>query len=672
MFRYTLFLLGIFFSNCYAQNNGPTIVLHTNDAVVWHPQQEINGQISGFSGEELIAHIDEDTFPVQYQEDGTFSFQCNLPETVNKIWIETGKAPAVTSDTIVYTLGYGLRPSLLPFVTINQNKALLQFKELKNPTSAPLHFIWKASQENPATTDIRKVNDSISSVHIPATDGTYFFDLYAIAEKDTTKFRTMATKKGNSVYANDVYTEYPIWMDGAVIYQITPHSFVENGTFADITAKLNEIKELGANTLLLQPIYETALGDQGYDVTGYTSINPKFGTEEDLRQLIGKAKELGMRTLFDMVINHSSIQHPYATDRIENGKNSHYYDFYQHQDDGKPYASFYNQDEHGFINYFWDNLVNLNYDNKEVQRWILEVCKYWVREFDIDGYRFDAIWGVNARKPSFAQKLRTELKSIKPDILLIAEDKGAVPEVYKLGYDAAYDWTANMSWVSQWSWEYEYDERRTKTLFNHPDVDQRGPLLKKALFQNGGNNHRKLFYLQNNDLPGFIRDHGTEKTKMAAALLFSLPGIPLLYNGQEIGHSGHPYSTDAFFKRDETVRSLDGEGLFGHYQNLIELHKSYGALSGTQMAPLNASPEGPIVSFHRWEGSQNFIIAVNLSDSTIEAKVALSEPLKKMYLPGKDALRDVLTGQTFPLKKNISELSVPMKGNSVRWLLLAK
>ena len=79
---------------------------------------------------------------------------------------------------------------------------------------------------------------------------------------------------------------------------------------------------------------------------------------------------------------------------------------------------FIKKTKYGFINYFWENLVNLNYNNEEVQQWIIEACKYWIKKFDIDGYRFDAIWGVNARAPSFSKRLKMELKSIKPDLLI--------------------------------------------------------------------------------------------------------------------------------------------------------------------------------------------------------------------------------------------------------------
>jgi cyclomaltodextrinase / maltogenic alpha-amylase / neopullulanase len=470
--------------------------------------------------------------------------------------------------------------------------------------------------------------------------------------------------EGNPAFS--IQSTYPDWMDTAIIYQITPYAFVENGTFEDITAKLPELKNLGINTILLQPIYPTFYGEQGYDVTDYFSVNPALGTDKQLRQLIATAKSLQIKVLFDIVLNHTSIHHPYAQDLIKNGEASDYYNYYQHESDGKPYSSYYNIDEHGFVTYFWKDLVNLNYDNEEVQQWMLEACKYWVKEFDIDGYRFDAIWAVNARNPSFVKKLLANLKSIKPEILLLAEDKGSVPEVYDLGYDAAYDWTADTTWVSQWSWEYEYEERESHTIFNLPQVNERGKMLRQALFHNGGNEHRKLRYIENNDLPRFILTHGPERTKMAAALLFSLPGIQMLYNGQEIGARGHPYSTDSIFQRNKSIQSLDTAGLFPYYQKLIRLHKKYPALSDTAMTALAATPAASTVAFHRWKEDEHFIIVVNLDSARSEAQFDLRE-----LAPENFYLTDVLTATEFKPRKQASFFKIPMPGYSVRWLQLS-
>lgn len=249
-------------------------------------------------------------------------------------------------------------------------------------------------------------------------------------------------------------------MRDAVIYGIKPSGFVENSTYDHITDKLSEIKELGINTIWLQPVFKTKLGGQGYDVIDFFSLREDLGSASQLKNLINKAHGLNIRVLFDFVPNHTSIEHPYAKDIILHRDASVYYDYYQHEFDNAPYSSFYHRDSSGFIYYFWKNLVNLNYNNEEVRNMIIDACVYWVKEFDIDGYRFDAVWAVNARAPEFGKKLRTALKAVKPDILMLAEDKGWDENVYSKGFDAAYDWTNDTAWVSHWSWQYEYHPKK--------------------------------------------------------------------------------------------------------------------------------------------------------------------------------------------------------------------
>lgn len=659
----------VFTSFLFAQGGNP-VVFAKADAVVWSPVQEIRGEASGFEGRNLVAYHNGDSFKVKVTPESTFSFELKLQEQENDIWFES-RDGKLLSDTLDLDLAYNPAPIVEPHTEVRENRVFLESRLIENLQDEEMELIWSVPAGNPAATKI--VKGKKPWVEIPAVDGAYFFDLAVVAGKDTTQYQTMVTRKGKQVKSFDFDESYPKWMDKAVIYEITPYAFVKEGTFNDITKKLPEIRSLGINTIWLQPIFPTKNGWQGYDVLNYRKVNAEFGTEEDLRELISKAKELEMRVLFDVVYNHSSIGHRYAKDRIKNGEKSHYYNFYQHEDDGKPYSSNYTQDEHGFINYFWPELVNLNYNNEEVQRWILESAKYWIREFDIDGYRLDAIWGVNSRNPDFAERLRREIKSVKPDFLLLAESKGSNPEVFDLGYDAAYDWASDTTWVSQWSWEYEYDEKSPKTIFNHPDLQKRSELLKQALFDNGGNMEKRLYHLENNDLPSFIKAHGLKRTKMAAGLLFAMPGIPMLYNGQEIGFKGHPYATSAYFERNKSIKSLDSLGLFEYYQDLIKIHKSYPALEGTEMAPVTLLGDGPLVGFHRWDDTHDFIVVVNLGEEEKQPKLALNKSLQKAVdREGRTYFKDLLSDKEIPLDRETTTVKVPMEGYTIRWLLLVK
>src|SRR5699024_5771315 len=161
----------------------------------------------------------------------------------------------------------------------------------------------------------------------------------------------------------------------------------------------------------------------------------------------------------------------------------------------------------------------------------------------------------------------------------LAEDNGNNSKVFKQGYDAAYDWAFPHKWVSQWSWAYDYssDPQKEFTIFNYPDASQRGKMLDYALFDEGDHPSRLLRFIYSNDLPSFISNHSLKQKKMAAALLFAIPGIPMLYNGQTRGVKRTPYSEKPIFK-GKTIKQSSQYGLFSYYQKLIRLHKEYPAL----------------------------------------------------------------------------------------------
>ena len=641
-----------------------SIILKTKNATVWLPQQTITGKLSGFVSNKLKWHLNNTTGFVNVHLNSTFSFSVILKSNNNIIWVED-EAHNIISDTINYALGYNPVPEVMPFAITKKNEAILSLRVINNPYNLPLRFLWRGSK-SPAPVLIHNQTKQKAVVQIPNTNGDYFFNVTVFAGNDSATYSTYITRSDEGLHAFNISNDHAAWIDSAIIYEITPYVFVHNGQYEDITAKLPELKQLGINTIWLQPVYKTHHGEQGYDVTDYFSLRPDLGTEKQLQQLIAKAKELNLRVLFDFVPNHTSIFHPYAEEVIQYGDKSHYYNFYQHKNDGAPYSSDYKIDGLGFVHYFWNDLVNLDYSNPEVQQWIIEAFKYWLQKFDIDGYRIDAAWAYNARNPSFGKQLQTALKSIKPDILLLAEDKGARAKVYAEGYDAAYDWTADTSWISSWSWATDYNPPKNPTIFNYPDEQKRSSLLNKSLFNNGDTAHLRLRFLENNDQPRFITAHGLERTKMASALMFALPGLPMIYNGQEIGFERKPYSNKAIFKTDKSIESLDSNNLFPWYKQLNMLRLKYDALRSTHMQSLPVNVQ-TMYALHRWQNNQDIIVLVNLDNKDSIAKVnihSLKKSTNSEYI-------DLITKEVFVADIKHEILNVPVKKYSTRLLLAA-
>jgi glycosidase len=667
---------------CPFRSGAASIVLHTKNAVAWLPQQTIRGTLEGFRKKQVTVHQDSNTFIVAVAKGNSFQFSLLLHNDTNRIWVSVNDSGSiVSSDTVILQLGYRPMPVIKPYATVNTEAVVLHATTIANPWKK-LQYCWTGDDRNPAPVQIRGMDDSVVRVQVPSLPGIYYFNLTVTSGKDIMRFQTYVTRTEGKLQAFNMDSSYADWINDAVIYEITPYSFVKNAKYDDITAKLPEIKSIGVNTLWLQPLFQCYDKGQGYEVTDYFSLRDDLGNEAQLQRLIQAAKSLGLRVLFDFVPNHTSIHHPYAEDCAAYGTESHYYNFYQHDiNDGAMYSSQYHKDDKNFVYYFWDDLVNLNYANAEVRQWILEACKYWVKKFDLDGYRFDAVWGVNARQPDFGKLLQLELKVIKPDLLLLAEDKGAMTGTYAKGFDASYDWTADTGWVSHWSWQYDYTEANNLLIFSFPIASKRGPMLWKALFHNGDSTHLRLRFMENNDLPSFSLSQGLSRTKMAAALMFALPGIPLLYNGQEVGSIDYPSRKKPTFKRAQTIQSEDKNNLFPFYQKLAAIRAAHSCLRNGMMGNIDLSPATTMVAFHRSNAEEDIVTVINMDDASSNALLDLHTMIKGRT--GTFELTDLITGKTFTYKEaDVAGIAVPMDGYSTRilsinpiqkdWVILAE
>ena len=286
-----------------------------------------------------------------------------------------------------------------------------------------------------------------------------------------------------------------------------------------------------------------------------------------------------------------------------------------------------------FIYYFWSDLVNLNYGHPEVQRMMIEAGRYWIEKFDIDGYRIDAVWGVNARTPEFMQQWRLALKRLKPEILLLGEDKATWPASFEGRFDVAYDWAPEQDWVSHWVWQTNYSETSNPTIFNNSNQNTRSALLRAALTNNGAGYHPRakiLRFMENNDTFRFLPTHDLNRAKMAATMMFSLHGIPLLYNGQEIGARTHPYQTNSIFLASQSIQALDTQGLFPFYRRLAELRKNFPALHSGNFQEISVTPGSFVYAYRRWQDEQNIFAALNMGNAAVNA--ALTLPVAQLPL----------------------------------------
>lgn len=666
-------ILFVTVSTIYAQG----IIIHKKDAIVWGQAQVIKGTVEGDFASSGTLYFNEEEIPFQIIDD-EFSVDIKLFEKENTVFVGIDRSGSVVySDTLNLTLGYDLLPEVRLTPEVSGNQVTISASVVENTKDLELNFFWYADESNPTAVTITG-QDSTASVSIPndAPLGEYYFRLLVTtSENDSTLFGTYVTVDSNSITPFNIKTDYAGWIDSAIIYEITPYIFTLREHFSQITKKLPDIREMGINTIWIQPVMRNANGGQGYDITNYFQLRSDLGTEEELIELIQTAKNLGMRVLFDLVQNHSSIDHPYARDAVKYGEDSHYYDFYQRENDGVPYSQHYNTTPNGFMYYFWTDLVMYNYDNPEVDRWMIEAAKHWIKKYDIDGYRYDAIWGVNARDPEFAKEMRLALKSMKPEILMLAEDKATWPETFDETFDLGFDWAPSESWVSEWSFQTFYSESSNPTIFNSSNQNNRANQLRNALTNNGNGfpeNAKILRFIGNNDIFHFITHHGAARTKMAATLIFALNGVPLVYNGQEIGAQGHPYGTEFIFLPGPSIEEQDGNGLYWLHKRLAEIRSNSPALYSENFEEINVSPNDFTYAFRRWHEDEDIIGLINMGDRNVGANLKL--PVEEMNLDSSKTyyLTDLINGEYFQSDyAGLVNISIPAEKYTTRILSLA-
>ena len=439
--------------------------------------------------------------------------------------------------------------------------------------------------------------------------------------------------------AAELAEERPAWLDSAVVYGVVPFIFGQRG-FDDVTARLDAIEDLGATVLWLSPITGTEEGDFGYAVTDHFGLRDAFGTEQDLRELIAAADARGLRVIMDFVPNHTSEQHPYYRSAEQRGPASPYYDFYDRDAAGE------------VTTYFdWENLKNLNYDNPEVQRYMIEAFAYWVREFGIDGFRADAAWGVRERAPEFWERLRDELKRIDPDLLLLAEASARDPYYDIVGFDAAYDWTERLG---EWAWRDAFAAgaataaRLRAALIASRTVEADAPMP--------GSGALVFRFLNNNDTgERFVTRYGVARTRLAATMLLTLPGLPLLYTGDEVGAAFEPYD------EGPVLGWADPHGLRAHYARLVALRRDHPALRSEGLEILETSHRENVLAYVRpgEQRADDIIVLLNYDPKPVRAA------LPAAALRGTTSLLDLLSGAAIPIAPEVPAVDLPGWGARV-------
>lgn len=385
-----------------------------------------------------------------------------------------------------------------------------------------------------------------------------------------------------------------------VIYEVNPNLFDAQNAFTGIANQLDKIKGLGANVLWLMPVYEQGIlhsVGSPYCIKDFKALNTQYGTLSELKTLVSTAQGKGMKVIFDWVANHTSWDNVWIANK-----------------------SWYTQDANGNIispeGFNWDDVADLNYNNADTRKAMLDAMKYWITEVNIDGYRCDYAEGV---PHDFWQQAIRELKALKGNNLLMLAE-GGDNKLFADGFNMVYGW----NFASQLQQVYTGKSTLTKLYEVH-----------KAEYVGVGAGQQRMRYSTNHDMASEdspIQKYGGERGAISAYVIAAtLGGSPMIYSSQEIGYA-HPLS----FFTPQTMDWSNNQAYRNEYEQIMAIRKASSALkTGT----LKTYETGAMASYYRSDNQEGILVLVNTTNNTLETKA----PIERVG----DSAKDLMDNTTF-------------------------
>jgi alpha-amylase len=396
-------------------------------------------------------------------------------------------------------------------------------------------------------------------------------------------------------------------------------SAYHGGDWQGIIEKLDYIKELGFTTIWISPVVANQTrGYHGYWPTDFYKTNEHFGNMEKLKELVDKAHQKGIKVIVDMVVTHTSKMHPWLSDPV-------YYNWYHHRG---PIQNWNDQQEleEGEL----ANLPHLNHNNSEVQKYLIDMAKWWIRETGIDGYRLDTARHV---PKNFWKQFAVEIKKEFPDFYLIGEvfDGRAdyVAAYQQAGIDGLEDYPLYFALKDVFAHNQPTERlismiAQSRTVY--PDINRMGT------------------FIDNQDVSRFMSEtsgqDGEAHLKQALAFEMTYTGIPIMYYGTEIGLEGQD---DPNNRRD-----MDWSvqlPLTGYIKTLIKIRKANKALTCGDFQIINTDTD--FLCYLRRSDENVIITLFNLSDQ--KKRVEFGLPVE--FQSEKGLITDLMGSSKFRLIK---------------------
>lgn len=361
------------------------------------------------------------------------------------------------------------------------------------------------------------------------------------------------------------------WWKEAVAYQIYPRSFMDSnndgiGDLQGIISKLDYLKDLGIDVIWICPVYKSPNDDNGYDISDYQDIMSDFGTMEDFNELLSEIHKRNMKSIIDLVINHTSDEHPWFIESRSSKQNPKrdWYIWREGKDNKEPNnwesifkGSAWEYDENTkeyYLHLFSKKQPDLNWENEDMRNEIYKMINWWLDK-GIDGFRVDAISHINKEEglvdmdnpdnlkyvPSFDKHMNVEgihdyLRELKEntfskhDIMTVGEANGVKAE-------QATDWVGENDGKFNMLFQFEHIDLWNSSEFNLPNLKKVWNKWQVNLENDGWN----ALFIENHDITRVVSSWGDdtrflkESAKALGLLYFMHKGTPFIYQGQEIG-----------------------------------------------------------------------------------------------------------------------------------------
>jgi cyclomaltodextrinase len=397
----------------------------------------------------------------------------------------------------------------------------------------------------------------------------------------------------------------PEWVTRGVMYQIQPRAFTPEGTLEAATARLPRVAEIGVDILYLCPVFvsdddpntqswsprQRASGMNNprnpYRMKDYYHVDPEYGTDDDLKAFIAEAHRLGMRVLLDMVYLHCG---PNAVFLAE-------------------HPGFVKRDEEGNVVTAAWGFPALNLANLELREYLWENMEYWVADFGADGFRCDVSDGIPL---DFWETARDRLEKIRPDMCMLAEGTRREDQIKAFDLD--------------YGWGFQWD--------NAAKIRQRWEKMRDERPRGGA---RFIRFIDNHDIANdsfhnrIEKAWGTRRVNVTLAALFTLDGVPFLYNGQEVADTARHTIFGRMPIDWAAGDTPTGKARFAFCKRLCAMRHAERALTYGTVTWLDNDQPDSVLSFLRRAPGDEIVSVLNLSSRTVKVRITLPEPTRWPY-----------------------------------------